>query len=963
MSGIKHFAILILTCIIAHGYALENVLTMKLNFSDDKDCAQQIIANVLEPFLLERLTFHADIFFQQEEFYYLSGLIEGHIVTPQQLAQAITHFQTKNKFSQVTLQLTPGQLGGVFLDVTFVGLWTFQKVTFEGLLRGKDDYQAYYLMVAGDAFDIEKHRHSLQKIRNSFIAQGYLNGEVLDYLSYDKSNKMVQATIVLDKKNRFVVGPVNVKIDSDDTLDKRFMNHLLSKVQKLCRARLEAKYYSHELLNSETKFIKKYLVQKGLIHTSIALDEQVNYTDGIVIFDFAIKVHQKKQFVFFGNHFFSTQELLEVIMTFGSTLGVLPESLLVQEVIDAYNAKGFWRAQVSVNKEEARCYFLINEGPRARVKSVELHCAPLVTNAVLKKLFADVLALNYYDEQALKQAINNLIGFYLQQGFWDVTILKQEYAPVEGALGLYKLVLTIDEGQRRFLEGVEVDSSAQLNTALPFAFSPSPGVDPVPFDNTLLIAQRQWLMDYCHKQGCLYATVKPEFVYNEENHNSMRLVWRISGLNSKVSFGKTVVVGNGTFPIENILRELDFKEGDVWHKDKLDKSLKNLKRLNIFKSIHLYPHDIVNPGETKSIVVKLQEDDPFEIRVRAGFAQVSKNLAFRAGSTYKVGGSVLYKNPFNVGDYVAFNADFTRFYRNIGLIYQRPWLFGYPINTSLKGYSNKYIQPVFIGSDKPLYQALQQGFLVGLVRQWDFVEVGITAGIEKMETNDLSVQMAEAINFTPELIDVKVPYIFVEPNIVVDYLDDQLNPTQGSFTLITAKTMLSWKEHRVDFFKLLIEQSLFFPIFTHVLAVRMRLGHIMNQTFSRIMPPERFYIGGQNTLRSYEPDFGPPLGSYIDGKGKRQFVPQGGKSMMNFNAEIRFAPIWHIGLVLFQDFGTLIEKSFSEIQGGTILAGTGFGLRYYSPIGPLRFDIGWKWRKQDPAESAYAWFLTLGHAF
>ena len=67
--------------------------------------------------------------------------------------------------------------------------------------------------------------------------------------------------------------------------------------------------------------------------------------------------------------------------------------------------------------------------------------------------------------------------------------------------------------------------------------------------------------------------------------------------------------------------------------------------------------------------------------------------------------------------------------------------------------------------------------------------------------------------------------------------------------------------------------------------------------------------------------------------------------------------------VIFQDFGILIEGSRMLFSSGTPLACTGFGIRYMTPVGPLRFDIGWKWHRSRPEESSYAWFLTFGNAF
>ncbi len=122
-------------------------------------------------------------------------------------------------------------------------------------------------------------------------------------------------------------------------------------------------------------------------------------------------------------------------------------------------------------------------------------------------------------------------------------------------------------------------------------------------------------------------------------------------------------------------------------------------------------------------------------------------------------------------------------------------------------------------------------------------------------------------------------------------------------------------------------------------------------------------MGGEHSLRSYWADFAPPLGSFINDDGSRVFVPQGGRSMVNASFEVRFPIYRDFGGVVFQDLGVLAQNEFAELKGGKLLAATGFGFRYLTPIGPVRFDIGFKWHRQSLEESRFAWFLTLGESF
>lgn len=201
---------------------------------------------------------------------------------------------------------------------------------------------------------------------------------------------------------------------------------------------------------------------------------------------------------------------------------------------------------------------------------------------------------------------------------------------------------------------------------------------------------------------------------------------------------------------------------------------------------------------------------------------------------------------------------------------------------------------------------------------------------------------------------------------MVEWLDDLLNPSRGGMTLFSLKGMIPMnsKYRDTSFFKLLCEQSFFVPLRVMVGAVRLRFGHIFYREFSAIMPSERFYLGGSHSLRGYDIDLAPPLGIYIDDEDHEHIVPRGGRTMVNANIELRI-PVYkkRIGMVLFQDLGALSGTLFADFKRQDILASTGFGVRFFTPVGPLRFDIGWKWHKQIPQERSFAWFLTFGQAF
>ena len=119
---------------------------------------------------------------------------------------------------------------------------------------------------------------------------------------------------------------------------------------------------------------------------------------------------------------------------------------------------------------------------------------------------------------------------------------------------------------------------------------------------------------------------------------------------------------------------------------------------------------------------------------------------------------------------------------------------------------------------------------------------------------------------------------------------------------------------------------------------------------------ERFYLGGGTTVRGYLQDsIGPPFEAATSAK-----VPTGGSSMIQLNAEARLNAAGGNGVVLFVDGGNVwIDQ---QIRLHELRASYGAGLRYATPVGPLRLDYGQKIHRR-PGESPGELHFNIGHAF
>jgi len=929
---------------------------------------------ITHSFVLDAITFQSDVYMSKGEFDYLVDLPQGSTVSVAQIKKAVSYLFKKNKFEKIIVTLTPGAQGYA-ITMQLVGFWTFKKLKFDGMMIGKENYRHYYTMESGDPFDKSKHELCLSKIRDAFKSEGYFNALVDSHCSYDNDTKQVVVHCALHRKEKFNIDSACIEIKGDASMTTVEHDDLVVYIQKNFIKRVNRGSYSKDYLNKETQNLKMALSKKGFIYVTINLREQVNYTTKKIDLVFSLDVHHKKEFVFFGNSFFTTDHLLDSILEFGHSAWLLPASLFAQEIEQAYQKKGFWSVVVQANEEPERYRFAITEGERVSVRKVVLkydsdaHVPPQALDC-----FAAFTTSKFYDADIFKQSLDALIAWYLHEGFWDAKVLKHDFVRMSGdkvGNNDYQLILTIDEGPRSYLTSVSLGCFKELEHQGPFVMAQKKDLR-IPFDAKLLHEQRRWLIEYFRAQGYLHVDIKPDIVRDK---GDVAITWKINRGQSQSKFGKTVIVGSRKFPFESIVRQLTYKDGQIWDQDALKQSFLNLKKLDVFEHIHFSPDQITKVEDEKAVILKLQEDDPYEVRVRGGLElkNVTQQLS-TDGLTYRLGGAFILKNPANLGDQFIFDADIAFGYREVSAAYRLPWLFDQPIKTEFQVFSNKYLQPGFVGNTQNIYEMITHGALVNFSRTLNYVDVGLSTGFEWMETSipDRSPGMslfvdsiAKAIDFNRRLLDQQVPFFRIEPTAMIDLLDQKINPTKGSFTVLSVKGLFPLNKWDVNTYmvKALLEQSLFVSFKSIVLAFRFRCGHIFQNNFSSIMPSERFYLGGANSIRSYDTDFAPPLGRFSNDQGLFQFAPQGGKSMINVNAEARFPIYKRLGGVIFQDLGALSTNRFATFKPQDILAGTGIGARLDTPVGPLRFDFAWKWAKPDPTCRGFAWFLTFGQAF
>lgn len=925
------------------------------------------------PFNVTNITLQSDIPFSSDEFYYLSGLKFPSMLSKQVIDNAYRRLSAKNRFSSINVDISD-EGAGKHLHMTLTGAWIFKRLLVSGILFGKQKYEVLYNIQPGEIFDITLHEESIASIKKLLWDEGYFDGTVQSELIYAKKHKNIETHIMIAQNKRYKIRDVTIALT--DTKEESCLIPI--RMEKL-RETLVTKFapsltgisYTKAKIAAQVKKIRGFLQGIGFLNAHISMTRTINKTTRLVDVTINIQLGKRKILRFKGNTVFSESAIRNELLGNDQPDWLFTPDIIKEQLLHEYYKRGYWHT--SIKHEDLAAYgylFSINEGKPTLIEKVEVINAATLMPESSDIFWIEVLNNKMFNQELLEKSITTMQNAYLANGFWDFKIIEHRFVK-NRATGNYTIRLLVEKGMQRFWGGLTIDGFKDLERDVFFTrYKTTSPHQIVSFNVTWLQEQRVFLINHFQSLGYWYADVQPEILHlplevptNYPNSTRLLVNWKIE-LGEQVTFGKVIIRGNTKLPFNRITKNLKFKEGDLWDKDKLDLTRKKLKRLDVFKSIHLFPYNMSKSTSKKPIVLNLVDDDPVELRARVGYYLTSKNFMFKRRSTPKVGGSLIFKNPTNHADKLMIDGDWSLFDYKANIDYFQPSPFNTPVMSHLKGYTSKYAYPAQVGGGDAAYEALQNGVLLGVNDEFkqDY-HWGMNIGNEWLRTT----RVRGNLKLDPMFIDRTLPYFFLEPSLIIDKVDDRINTTKGSFGAYSLKTM--FPEGRGDITtRLNIEQSFFYPIYQERIigAARIRLGHIFRRKFEHIMPVERFYLGGPYSVRGYDKDTVPPLGVTEiikpDGSTEKTYTIQGGSSMMNANFELRFPIYKSLGAVLFQDIGVLSQSGFLGLTERWYPS-SGFGLRYRTPIGALRFDMGWKWQNRHVGDSDYGWHLTLGEAF
>lgn len=476
--------------------------------------------------------------------------------------------------------------------------------------------------------------------------------------------------------------------------------------------------------------------------------------------------------------------------------------------------------------------------------------------------------------------------------------------------------------------GAEGAAASQLSTDPGFwGLAPGTTAD----SSKVLVAERQ-ILNTLRARGFPKARIVTRDI-TADHANDHLDVTLVANAGEQARFGAVTVTGTKVTDLNFVVAQAMIPEGSVYDPEILAAAQKRLNDLGIFASVNMVEADTIGPDGALPVTIEVSERKRHVLGAGATWSSTEgggfeaywrrRNL-FGQGELLSVEGSVgrLGNSSFKDMEYAA------------KIAFEKPGVFG-PLTSFSTSLSAKQEAPNAYTSRSATYDAY-------LKRQF---------------TDQFSSRAGFEIAFLDETDAYgKKTYLLtgLPADLTYDTRDDKLNPSKGFLATAFAepaydirnRNMMMFMKGSVSSYVALDEAKRF------ILAGRLAAGSIVGPQVDDIPAGRRFFAGGGGSIRGY---------AYRNVGPRRNGEVTGGRSLIEMSGEVRVRLTETFGAVAFVDAGNVYNASVPDFSR-PFKIGIGAGIRYFTPIGPLRLDVAVP-LSPEKGDPDFAIYLGLSQAF
>lgn len=629
---------------------------------------------------------------------------------------------------------------------------------------------------------------------------------------------------------------------------------------------------------------------------------------------------------------------IEGVLTFKTRQILNPEKVRadIERIRGLYHGKGYYNAEITdqVEKEgdkDVRVVYNIVEGDRLYIRKISFEGNRAFRDKELKNIMktSEKNLLSFFTdsgvlkEDELKQDIGKLHAFYLNNGFINAQV--GEAHVTYDRKGIY-LKIRVTEGKQFKVGKVDI-AGDPLKIPKDKLLKNLNIVKKDSFDREAVMKDIEYLTQACNDEGYAYAEVTPQ-TRAQDAEQTVDITYQVSK-GYLVYFNRISVSGNSKTRDKVIRRQLAIMEGDLFSSSNLKKSYQDLNRLRYFEEIDFQTEKGIKQNLT-DINIRVKEKATGLFSVGAGYSALDGAL---------LSAQISQQNLFGRGQILSLKAYLGEKSTQYEISFTEPWLFDIPLwsKFDLWNYSRQF----------DMYNLSSTGVGATLGYPiWEYVTAYLGYRLSSDNVKDIQATASTYVKRQAGLTTTSS----LTASLVRDTTNDNMFPSRGSKNSASVTYAGGFLMGDATYTKFGVTSSWFFalPLET-VFGIYGRAGYLQSNSNRDVPIYERFVLGGINSLRGLR-DIGPrdPVAGDL----------LGGLTMMVFSGEFIFPLMANAGLkgVIFYDTGNSWESGYHV---GDLRQTAGFGVRWYSPIGPLRLEYGFVLDRKE-GESAGRFEFTIG---
>jgi outer membrane protein assembly factor BamA len=905
---------------------------------------------------------------------------EGEPFSQSKIDASIAALKKTGRFNDVQLQVFPDMKGLRVLLVLQPGLY-FGMYRFPGV-SNRFSYSRL-LQVSNyppeGPYSVADVNNASAALKKYFQRSGFFLAEINPSVQSDPAHGLVNVSFRTKLGKRAKFGEVDIQGPTPE-----MTQHLRAKLKSLM-ARLKGaairsgKNYSPRVIDSATRRLENTLLSEDRLSAEVKLvganyDPATNRADIVFHVVPGPEIHVKVE----GAHLWSwtKRKLLPVYQQIGSDPEVVLEGR--RNLISHFQSKGYFNADVRVDTQkqgnaQAITYRIV-KGPRHKVDEVKvagneaLPVEELLPTIVVKK--GGFLSHGQFSEKLVKTSVKNLEAIYQAAGFSTVEVTPE----VANKGGDIDVTFNVKEGTRDIVSALNIQGA---NT-LPLPRQELKLVEGQPYSQKLVDQDRTTIMSRYLNEGYLTATFR-QTVHPVAKDPHQLAVTYIIYEGPRVIANSVITIGKEDTQQTFIDRTAKLSAGKPLTVTDMLSSESRLYEPGIFDWAEVDPRRQITTQNSEDVVVKVHEARPHSITYGFGFEVINRGGSIPSGTVAVPGippvglsdqfktsqktfwgprGNVEYtrRNLRGRAETLTFSALAGRLDQRGSISYQNPAFRGssWASNLTVAGEhdaTNPIFTSRFAEAGFQLQKPLDKNRSKNAFLRYNYRQTGLTRLLIEglIPTEDQHVRLST-----------------LSGSFIRDTRDNTLDAHKGiyeSFELgITPKAIGS----SVNFARLLAQAAYYKGLPKEIVwANSLRLGFLKPFAGSHVPISEQFFTGGGSTLRGFALNSaGPPKTITVCNEAGNCFptnVPTGGNQLFILNSEFRIpVPIKKgLGVVGFYDGGNVFKNiGFHGQYTNTF----GFGIRYATPVGPIRIDIGHN-LNAPPGIKSTQYFITLGQAF